>query len=163
MPEVRYQVPGVPAGPAMGISAFVPHFNRFAASSAQSYKYGIRGGPAQFHAAPTIDTAPQPDAGDRAQMGYARSSDSPDGYWPNDYDVAVNRAERPGAGMPILIPDVADTAGMRSLIPVPAEPVGLVARSNQARLSRTTVLNRVKQLPWFPRVYNAPDGAAGHG
>lgn len=163
MPEVRYQVPGVPAGPGMGISAFVPHFNRFAASSAQSYKYGIVGGPALFHATPTTDTTPSPDLGDIAQMGYARSSDSPDGYWINDYDVVVNRAERPGAGMPILTPDNADTPGMRSLIPVPAEPVGLVARSNQARLSRVALLNRVKQLPWFPRVYNAPDAGRGHG
>jgi hypothetical protein len=157
MASVRFAVPGVPAGPGNGITAFVPHFNRFAASSAQQYKYGLAGGPARFHPAPTGDTVPSPDAGDRAQMGYARSSDAPDAWWPNDYDFVQPWAERPGAGMPILLPDNVGFDGMRSLIPVPSGPTDRVLRSSSARLSKPGPLNRVKQLPWFPRISNTPD------
>lgn len=157
MPDVRYQVPGVPKGPGQGITAFMPHFNRFAASSAQQYKYGLMGGPAWPHPVDMRDWPPSPDLGDLAQAGYARSSDAPDGYWRDDYDFVAPRAERPGAGMPILIPDLCDTTGMRSLIPMPSGPTDVIARTQSARLSRPGLLNRVKQAPWFPRVYNAPD------
>lgn len=162
MPDVRYTVPGVPAAPGMGISAFMPHFNRTAASGAQSYKYGLTGGPARYHPISTIDTTPSPDAGDKAQMGYARSSDAPDAYYPNDYDVTFNRAEYPGAGMPIILADNGDMAQYRSLIPVPAANVALVQRRDTALLSIPAVLNRARQVPWMPRRFVAKsftDGA----
>jgi hypothetical protein len=156
MPDVRYAVPGVPAAPGMGISAFMPHFNRFAASSAQSYKYGIVGGPAQYHYAPTINTTPSPDAGDKAQMGYSRSTDAPDAHYRDDYDVTTNRAEYPGAGMPIVLPDNGDMASYRSLMPVPAGNLVIAQRRDTALLAAPAVLNRVKQIPWWPRTWSAP-------
>ena len=151
MPDVRYTTPGVPAAPGMGISAFMPHFNRHAASSAQSYKYGVEGGPAKYHPISTRDTTPSPDLGDIAQMGYARSSDAPDAYYPNDYDVTFNRAEYPGAGMPIILADNGDMAQYRSLLPIPAGNVALVQRRDTALLSIPAVLNRGRQVPWMPR------------
>ncbi len=153
---MRYEVPGVPAGPALGLSAFLPHFNRAAAGGAQSYKYGVRGGPAQFHYAPTTDTVPSTDVGDLANAGYSRSSDAPDGYWPNDYDVVINDQERPGAGMPIRFYSPT-TPGPTTVLPVPAGNPAPGLRRDSARLARTAILQRVRQLPWFPRMFQAPD------
>jgi hypothetical protein len=156
MPEVRYQVPGVPAGPAAGLTAFLPHFNRAAAGGAQSYKYGIFGGPAAYHPAPTTDTAPSPDVGDLALAGTSRSSDCPDGWWIDDYNLTGARYERPGAGMPIQFYSPTQP-GLTTLLPIPAENVALNARANSAKLARTTLLNRVRQLPWYPRTWVTPN------
>ena len=157
MPDVRYQTPGVPAGPGQGITAFMPHFNRPAASGAAQYKYGLTGGPAVAHPIDMRDVPPSPARGDLAMTGYARSADAPDAYWRDDYDFVAPRAEHPGAGMPILTPDNCDTPGMRSLIPMPSGPTDVLARTGSARLSRPALLNRIKQVPWFPRQYQAPD------
>jgi hypothetical protein len=140
----------------MGISAFMPHFNRPAASGAQSYKYGIQGGPALYHHAPTTDTAPSPDLGDLAQAGYARSTNAPDAWYIDDYNLTGNRAEYPGAGMPVILPDNGDMASYRSLIPVPAGNLVIGQRRDSALLSVPGVLNRVKQIPWWPRTWSAP-------
>ena len=158
MADVRYATPGIPAGPGMGVSAFMPHFNRHAASSAQSYKYGVTGGPALYHPISTIDTTPSPDQGDKAQMGWSRSSDAPDAYYPNDYDVTFNRAEYPGAGMPIVLADNGDMAQYRSLLPVPAGNPALGLRRDTALLAAPGVLNRMKELPWFPRRHTTAQG-----
>jgi len=156
MPEVSYRVPGVPPGPGQGITAFLPHFNRHAAGGAQSYKYAVVGHPGtRMIPAPTIDTVPSPDLGDLAQMGYARSSDAPPGIWPNKY-YQTYIAEPPGAGMPIQYYSPTQP-GLTSLLPIPANNVALGLRSNSARLSRKALLNRVKQLPWWPRTYEAPN------
>ena len=45
MTDVRYSVPGVPPEAAKGITAFSPHFNRHAGSSAQEFKYAVEGYP----------------------------------------------------------------------------------------------------------------------
>ena len=153
MPDVRYVVPGVPAGPGMGISAFMPHFNRHAAGTSQSFKYGITGGPALYHSTPTIDTVPSPDVGDKALGGYASSRDAPDGWWIDDYNLVYNRGEYPGAGMPIILADNGDMAQYRSLIPVPAGNPAPGLRRDTALLATPGVLNRVRQIPWFPRTF----------
>lgn len=156
MPDVRYTVPGIGQGPAAGLSAFMPHFNRQAAGGAQSYKYAItRAGP-WAHPAPTTDTQISPDSGDKAQMGYARSSDAPDAWWPQDWDQTFI-AERPGAGMPIKIYSPTQP-GLTTVLPVPATDFRALYQRDSARLSRRAVLNRVKQLPYFPRIYQAGDG-----
>jgi hypothetical protein len=168
MPDVRYAVPGVPAAPGMGISAFMPHFNRFAASSAQSYKYGLVGGPAQYHYAPTQGiwatardgsavrgpSGGPADLSDLALMGYSRSSDAPEAHYRDDYDVTYNRGEYPGAGMPISLPG--DMDAYRSLIPVPAGNLAIAQKRDSALLAAPAVLNRIKQIPWWPRTWSAP-------
>lgn len=155
MAEPRYAVPGIPAQEANGLTAFMPHFNRLAASGAQSYKYGMVGRPGtQAVPAPTVDTQISPDAGDKAMMGTARSSDAPPVWFPQQYYQPLI-AERPGAGMPILLVDPAPT-GQRDLLPVPAVNVSLALRSAQAMSPPTGVVQRVRQLPWFPRLYQAP-------
>ena len=153
MPDVRYSVPGVPPGPAAGLSAFLPHFNRPAASGAQSYKYAV--GVIQRAPAPTRDTAPSPDVGDLANVGTSRSTDAPDSYWPQKYYQGFI-AEPPGAGMPVQRYDTV-RPGLTTVLPVPAlNPAGTLRRDS-AVLARQAILNRVRQLPWFPRVYRAPN------
>jgi hypothetical protein len=156
MPEVSYRVPGVPPGPGQGITAFLPHFNRQAAGGAQSYKYAVIGHPGtRGIPASTVNTVPSPDLGDLAQMGISRSSDAPQMIWPNQY-YQTFLAEPPGAGMPIQVYSPTQP-GLTSLLPVPANNVALGLRSNSARLSRKAILQRVKQLPWWPRQYEAPN------
>lgn len=156
MTDVRYAVPGIPPSQAAGITAFMPHFNRPAASGAQSYKYGVVGSPGtRAHPAPTGNTQISPDIGDKAQAGTARSSDAPDVWYPQDYDVLMAWAERPGAGMPIHLPDN-NFIGAQNMIPVPAGNPGVMARANQAMSPPTAVVQRIRQLPWFPRLYQAP-------
>jgi len=85
----RYQVSGIPPVMAgLGMSAFMPHYNRLAASGAQSFKGGVTGRPGT-HPIPvrphTQGIPPQPGSNDMAIMGTARSSDAPDAIWPNQY------------------------------------------------------------------------------
>lgn len=157
MAEVRYQVPGVPPGPGKGITAFTPAFQRYAASGAQRYKYALTSTLGRTAIpAPTIDTSPSPDPGDLALTGRHRSADAPDAWWPQEsYQRVI--AEVPGAGRPIAYYSP-QFPGRTTLLPVPAEDFRTRYQRDSARLARRTVLNRVAQLPWFPRVYKAPDG-----
>lgn len=157
MPDVRYNVPGVPPGPAAGITAFMPQFIRHAASGAQAYKYdteiylGLRGVPA-----PTGDTQMSPDAGDMATGAQARSQDAPQAWWPQKGFQRV-ALERPGAGMPIKIYNPA-RPGPTTLLPVPAQDFRAQYGRDSARLSYRAVLQRARSLPWFPRVTRAEEG-----
>ena len=158
MPEVRYQVPGVPPGPGKGLTAFTPAFVRFAASGAQRYKYALTSTLGRTAVpAPVTDTTPSPDVGDLAQAGQYRSSDAPPAWWPQEsYQRVI--AELPGAGMPVAYYSP-QFPGRTTLLPVPAEDYRAQYQRDSARLARRTVLNRIAQLPWFPRVYKAPDGS----
>ena len=161
MPEFRYALPGLPAAGAQGgVSAFMPHFGGYAASGHQQYKYALTGRPGtEAIPAPTINTQISPDQGDLAQMGTARSSDAPDVWFPQEYYQRV-AIEAPGAGMPILRVEDATTS-LRTLLPVPAVDVAKLLRSKQAMSPPTGVVQRVRQLPWFPRLYQAPGGMSG--
>lgn len=160
MPEFRYAVPGVEPGPAKGITAFTPHANKYAASGAQDYKYRLVSTLGRYGIpAPTRSTQMWPDVGDLAQTGYARSSDAPDAWWPQkSYQAIID--EPPGAGMPIAYYSP-QFPGRTTLLPVPAEDYRARYQRDSARLARRALLNRVKQLPWWPRVYRAAssDGA----
>jgi len=80
----KYTLPGVPQGAQL--SAFMPHWNRYAGSGAQTYKLNLAGYPGtRGIPAPTHNTVPSPDLGDMAQMGTSRSSDAPDMWWPQQY------------------------------------------------------------------------------
>jgi hypothetical protein len=159
MPDVRYTVPGIGQGPSAGLTAFMPHFNRQAAGGAQQYKYAIDGWPGTVAHPVTakVDTQISPDAGDKAQMGYARSSDAPDVWYPQDWQQTV-AIERPGAGMPIKVYSPTQP-GLTTVLPVPATDLRALYQRDSARISRRAVLNRVKQLPYFPRIYKAGDGS----
>ena len=157
MPDVRYTVPGIEAGPAAGLTAFTPAFHRHAASSAQSYKYAARGYPGTRAIPQTArrDTQISPDEGDRAAAGTSRSSDAPDAIWPNQYYQAY-AAEYPGAGMPVRYYSPT-MPGATTLLPVPAQDWRGLYQSQSARLARRAVLNRARQLPWFPRITSFGD------
>jgi hypothetical protein len=164
MPDVSYRVPGVPPGPAAGISAFLPHYNRPAGGGAQAFKYAVVGFPGtRMIPAPTRSTTPSPDPGDKVRKGTSASSDAPDGIWPNKYYQGFI-AEPPGAGMPVQYYSPTQP-GLTTLLPVPANNLALGLRSDQARLSRRAVLQRVRQLPWWPKQYEAPgnNGAGNSG
>jgi hypothetical protein len=158
VPEVSYRVPGIPAGPSMGLTAFMPHYNRPAGGGAQSFKYAVSGHPGTRGIAAPADPAAVISAGNLvagATMGAARSVDAPPMIWPGQY-YQTFIAEPPGAGMPIQYYSPTQP-GLTTVLPVPANNVALGLRRDSARLSRTTILNRVKQLPWFPRRYEAPN------
>ena len=98
----RYEVSGLPPEAADGITAFTPGLTPYAGSGRQSYKYGLTGGPALGHQISTVSTAPG--NGEILRLAYAGTSTSamsPDSFWPDHYQVTGNRAELPGAGMPI--------------------------------------------------------------
>lgn len=162
-----YVLPGVPEVRAgSGVSAFTPSYSWHAASGAIAYKYGIRDGPARAHPINTEDTYFWPDVGDLATAGGARSTDAPDVFWTDDYNLTnydpTGFVERPGAGMPVATPDPSDTPGWRSLLPVPAQDYRAQYQADSARLARRTILQRMKSIPWFPRVYRStPDVQGG--
>lgn len=158
MPEPRYSVPGIPQQESNGLTAFMPHFNRHAGGGYQQYKYDVTGRPGtEAIPAPTVDTQISPDQGDKAQMGFARSSDAPPVWFPNQYYQRVI-AEPPGAGMPIYLPGDSIPDGSGDVLPIPAVDVALHLRTGQAMSPPTGVVQRVRQLPWFPRLYTAPPG-----
>jgi hypothetical protein len=133
----RYVVPGVPAGAQP--SAFLPHWNKYAASGAQRYKRFVVGQPGTMAIpAPTSNTQISPDAGDKAQMGTARSSDAPDVWYPTIY-YQPNLYAAPGPVNPVSI--YSD-----NIMPVPAvDPRGV-----SARLSRPVQQRGRRQIP-MPR------------
>lgn len=158
MPEVSYRVPGVPAGPSNGLTAFMPHYNRPAGGGAQSFKYAVNGYPGTRGIPAPPDPSAVVAAGNLvagATMGAARSVDAPPFIYPGQYYESFI-AERPGAGMPIQYYSPTQP-GLTTVLPVPASNVALGLRRDSARLSRRAILNRVKQLPWFPRNYEAPN------
>jgi hypothetical protein len=160
MTDVRFSVPGVPPEAAKGITAFAPHFNRQAASGAQSYKYavsgfpGTRGIPMQARE----NTQISPDYGDLAQAGTSRSSDAPDAFYPNQYYQRYI-AEYAGG------PDVTTTAvyspqfpGLTTLLPIPAEDGRAAYLAGSAALAQAAILNRKREVPVFPRNYRPGSG-----
>lgn len=159
MTDVRYSVPGVPPDPAKGITAFAPAFVRHAASGAQDYKYAVRGYPGTRAIPMEARTSTQmsPDLGDLALAGGARSSDSPDAFWPNQYyQVFIGE---PWSGRPAVQVYSPQQPGLTTVLPVPADDGRATYQAKSARLTYRAVLNRAKQLPWFPRTYNIGSGS----
>jgi len=115
-----YTLPGWPAS-VQGHSAATPVMVRPFGSATQ-YKGEVTGHPGTVGVdAPTRNTVPSPDWGDKAQMGFARSSDAPDMIYPNQYWARPQGAYWPGAGMPVSVRS-------DNLMPVPAtDPRGVPA------------------------------------
>jgi hypothetical protein len=159
VPSFRYVVPGLPPE-QHGRTAFAPVFPGYAASGRQAYKYAVTSWLGRVAApAPTVNTQISPDAGDKAQMGYSRSSDAPDAWYPQKgYQGEI--CEPPGAGMPIQVYDM-NRPGLTTVLPVPAVAVAPTSRRDSATLARPALLNRARQLPWWPRTRVTPDWPAG--
>ena len=141
----RYQTSGIPPSQAaLGLSAFMPHFNRLAASGAQSYKGGVTGHPgtAAIPLPDVTNTIPSRDAGDMILMGLSRSTDNVDAFWPNlyyDNPVLVggqngNDRYYPGAGMPVQIYDPVRPQDT-TMVPVPATDLRSLYQARSATLS----------------------------
>ena len=160
MTDVRYSVPGVPPDPAKGITAFAPAFVHHAASSAQQYKQAVQGYPGTLGVpmSARVNAQISADYGDLAQAGGARSSDAPDTIWPNIYyqDAPGEPGHGwPDAGVQRYSPQ---HPGLTTLLPVPAEDGRATYQARSARLAYRAVLQRVAELPWFPRTYKPPRG-----
>jgi hypothetical protein len=121
---MKFVLPGIPAGAQP--SAFMPHFNRAAATS-QQWKGAVTGQPGTMAIpAPTTDTVPSPDLGDIAQMGTARSSDAPQSWYPGKwFEQSLDGNGTMGPITPVRI-------WSDNLMPVPA----VDPRGRGARLSR---------------------------
>lgn len=160
MTDVRYSVPGIPPDPAKGVTAFSPAFVHHAASGARQYKQAVQGYPGT-RAIPMearVNAQIAPDYGDLSMTGWHRSSDSPDSVWPNQYYQAAPGEPGhgwPDAGVQVYQPQY---PGLTSLLPVPAEDPRGAYQRRSARLTYRAVLNRVAELPWFPRIYKPPQG-----
>lgn len=146
---MRYVVPGVP--PALASTAFTPHLNRAARSGWQSYKYAVSGNPGTaLIPAPTRDTAPSPDMGDKAQGGSAASYDAPD-YWCPQLYYQAYAIEWPGAGMPVRIYDPT-RPGPTTVLPTPALDLRAEYQKNSARLSANWPQLGQRQIRSIPRL-----------
>lgn len=151
MAVARYQLTGLPSEAANGTSAFLPWLTRYAASGAQSYKYGIAGGPSLGIPADTSHTQVAPhDKVAQAMMGVARSSDAPDAWFPDHYQVVNNRAELPGAGMPMQRYNPVRPQDT-TMIPVPAVSLAAALRANQANLAYGVEPGGQRQVKAWPR------------
>ncbi len=158
----RYQTTGIPPEAArLGLSAFMPHFTRLAASGAQSYKGGVTGRPgthpiaARPYAGPVV---PSPDLGDLAQMGLSRSVDAPDAFWPNQYWVTTDPVwDRAGGTAQVQVYNTTRPQDT-TMIPVPAIDLRGVYQARAAtlqagiRTDRTSALKQAAAFVRWPRV-----------
>lgn len=134
----RYQTSGIPPSQAaVGLSAFLPHFNRLAASGAQSYKGHLTGRPGT-QAIPIEGLGfpvPSPDLGDLAQMGGARSSDAPPFIWPQQwYDLPDPVFDTTGGTARVQVYNPV-APELTTMIPVPAIDLRGVYQARAAMLS----------------------------
>jgi hypothetical protein len=123
---VKFVLPGLPQGAQ--VSAFMPHYNRLAASGATQYKGAVSGQPGtQAIPAPTGNTYMSPDKGDLVLSGSSRSTDAPDFIYPQKYfERSLDGDGTMGFVTPVRI--YSD-----NLMPVPAQD----PRGRPARLAKT--------------------------
>ena len=135
-----------PAQAALGLSAFMPHYNRLAASGAMAYKGQVTGHPGTAGIpADTRDTSPSPDPGDIVLIGRSRSSDAPDMIYPNQYWVTPAANYWPGAGMPVQMYNPTRPQDT-TMIPVPATDLRSVYQARSAKLSGGIASQRQRAL-----------------
>jgi hypothetical protein len=133
----RYRTTGIPrAQAALGLSAFLPHFNRLAASGAQMYKGQVSGYPGTQAVATEPATMLPGGSGlnDLSLLGLSRSSDAPSAFWPNLYYVRPEPGFYPGAGMPVQIYDPVRPQDT-TMIPVPARDLRALYQKHSAKLA----------------------------
>jgi len=140
------------------MSAFLPHFNRMAASGAQQYKGQVNGHPGTkaIPRHPVRDGAvPEPGFHDSSLMGLSRSGDAPAAFWPNLYWVTPEPEYYPGAGMPVQVYDPVRPQDT-TMIPVPATDLRSLYQARSATLaggidnSRSPALHQATQFVRWP-------------
>ena len=165
----RYTTTGIPqqlaTGSALGLSAFMPHFNRLAASGAQAYKGGVEGYPGtkQIPLTARRDSVPSPDLGDIAQMGLSRSTDNYDAFWPNLYYVHADPVwDLTGGTSQIQVYDPVRPQDT-TMIPVPAVDLRGLYGNRSARLSGGIDNNRRSALKQAFNFVRWPNRRSGNG
>jgi hypothetical protein len=169
----RYTTSGIPPSQArLGLSAFMPHYNRLAASGAQAYKGSVTGRPGTtaIPVSGITTPVPSPDLGDIAQMGLSRSSDAPNAFWPNQYytnPVAETGGIRgqafwPGAGMPVQMYNPVRPQDT-TMIPVPATDLRGVYQARSATLAGGVDNNCSRALKQAAAFIRWPRRHSGNG
>jgi hypothetical protein len=133
----RYRTTGIPpAIAAVGLSAFMPHYTRLAASGAQAYKGQVTGRPGTAAVPMNPDSKLGGGSGlnDLAMAGTSRSSDAPDAIWPNQYWVTPAANFWPGAGMPVQIYNPVRPQDT-TMVPVPATDLRALYQARAANLA----------------------------
>lgn len=157
-----YAVTGIPpgtaspdtAGPAAGLSAFMPNLTRLAASGAQQYKFSsrIEGHPGTLRV-PVYPQArgPAPDSpAAKALKGTSSSADAPDEIYPNIYWAHPEREFYPGAGMPVQLNDPTRPQDT-TMLPVPAVSYRAYWLRQQANLAYGVQPGGQRQVIAWPR------------
>lgn len=166
----RYTTTGIPPDiAARGLSAFLPHYNRYAAGGAMAYKGSVHGypGTAGIPVRPTVQgVPPSPDPGDLAQAGTSRSSDAPNAIWPNlYYSQPVGGPANcfyPGAGMPIQRYNPVRPQDT-TMIPVPAGDLRSLYQARAANLAGGIDDRRYKALKQVAAFARWPQRRSGNG
>lgn len=159
----RYRTSGLPPAASRGTTAFLPHFNRLAASGAQQYKDGLTGHPGQ----PGVAISPQgrlsPDRTSLALKGRASSTDAPDMIWPGQYYARPERNYRPGLLIQMYDPVAPQDTTM---IPVPAVSLRKHHLRHSAALAGGLAPGGTtgnQQVKLWPKLLRWPGGATGNG
>jgi hypothetical protein len=133
----RYRTTGIPpAIAAVGLSAFMPHYTRLAASGAQAYKGQVTGRPGTAAVPMNPDSKLGGGSGlnDLAMAGTSRSSDAPDAIWPNQYWVTPAANSWPGAGMSVQMYNPVRPQDT-TMVPVPATDLRALYQARAANLA----------------------------
>src|ERR1700733_5662595 len=149
----------------LGLSAFMPHYNRLAASGAQSYKNTVRGYPGT-HPVPIEglgDPVPSPDLGDMAQMGLSRSSDAPNAIWPNIYWEGAGPVYDRAGGTAMVQVYNPTRPQDTTMIPVPATDLRSLYQARSATLSGGIAPDRSKALRQATNFIRWPRRKTGNG
>jgi hypothetical protein len=146
---MRYIVPGIPAGKDR--SAFTPNMTMLAGGGAQSYKGAVSGQPGTM-GIPVDNPGARVDPGPSAQamMGYHRSSDAPNQFFPNIYyQRALTNSPQQDARQIRVYSD--------NMLPVPAvDPRGIPSTQFMPINQRG-----VAQLQSLPNLVTWPSSSAG--
>ena len=160
----RYQTSGIPPDQArLGLSAFMPHFNRLAASGAMSYKGGVTGYPGT-RAVPVGPTAPPaPDIGDMVLGGSHAGYLQPDKIWPNQYWVTTDPVWDHAGGTAQVQVYCPTSPELTTMIPVPATDLRGLYQARSATLAGGVRSTRTRNLRQAANFIRWPKGPRGNG
>jgi len=160
----RYTVSGIPPVMAqLGMSAFMPHFNRLAGSGAQAYKGAVTGRPGTAAVPIGGIGPPSPDVGDLILDGPHSSRMQPDAIWPNQYWVGTDPVNDRGGGTAQV--QIYDTTRPQdtTMIPVPAVNLQGVYQAHSAKLAGGIDNQRMAALKQATNFLRWPRRKSGNG
>lgn len=152
-----------PAQAALGLSAFMPHYNRLAASGAQRYKNNVTGHPGTQAVPIDRPGPPSPDIGDVVLGGRAQSSDAPAAIWPNQYWTGTDRVFDTTGGTAMVQVYNPVAPWLTTMVPVPATDLRSVYQARSATLAGGIDNNRASALRQATNFVRWPRRRSGNG